>query len=260
MSAVPMRVYGIDLGSRTVKIVEKNAGGIKMMGIYPTADFYRSYIGKERGEMILKKRELGMNVEVPLAATGYGRVRLPEKEAHLVPEIKAIALGVSQLLEESDYLILDMGGQDAKAILIKSGRAVDFVANDRCAASSGRYLENMSLVLGISLDELTTYHDDPVELSSTCAIFGETELVGLLAEGYPLERLAAGVNLAVCLRLLPLVNHFTSELIVCTGGVARNQSLVRFIEEKTGVKVFVPENPEYIAAWGCCIAFEEAYG
>ncbi len=260
MNANLVQVYGVDLGSRTVKIVERNAGGIRIKGIYPTADFYRNYMGLERGELILKKQELDMDERAPIAATGYGRVRLPEKDVHVIPEIKAIALGVSQVVEGGDYLILDMGGQDAKAIMVRDGRTVDFAANDRCAASSGRYLENMAAVLGISLEELTSYHDDPVELSSTCAIFGETELVGLLAEGYPVERLAAGVNLAICLRLLPLVSRFPSELLVCTGGVARNRSLVEFIKEKTGARIFVPENPEYIAARGCCSAFEETHG
>ena len=150
--------------------------------------------------------------------------------------------------------MLDIGGQDIKAIRLRSGRVDDFATNDRCAASSGRYLENMAAVLGMTLEELTGHYEDPVELSSTCAIFGETELVGLLAEGYAPERLAAGVNLAVCSRILPLLARFPGPFLVVTGGVARNPGLIRLLGERTSYEILVPRHPEFIAARGCCLA------
>jgi predicted CoA-substrate-specific enzyme activase len=238
-----------------VKIGEKSPRGRAVIGSFPTAEFYREYI--ERGERTrINRQKLGLDAGTPIAATGYGKVRFLEDEAFLVPEIRAIALGVMEIVGKQDFLVLDMGGQDIKAILVSGGNVEDFATNDRCAASSGRYLENMASVLGITLEELTGYHDDPVELSSTCAIFGETELVGLMAEGCPLERLAAGVNLAICRRMLPLLARFQSELLVCTGGVARNQALIQFLAEEARLPILVPENPEFVASFGCCVAFQ----
>ncbi len=200
------------------------------------------------------REALGLEEEVPIASTGYGRQRIPGDEAVTVPEMKAIALGVAWQVEWEECVVLDIGGQDIKAIRLRSGRVDDFATNDRCAASSGRYLENMAAVLHMTLEELAGHYEDPVELSSTCAVFGETELVGLLADGYSPARLAAGVNQAVCNRVLPLLARFPGEHLVATGGVARNPGLVRLLQKATGRVVFVPRHPEYTAAFGCCLA------
>ena len=76
----------------------------------------------------------------------------------------------------TSFTLLDLGGQDSKVALVREGRIVDFLTNDKCAASTGRYLENMAAALNISLEELGRHHSNPVELISTCAVFGESEL------------------------------------------------------------------------------------
>jgi predicted CoA-substrate-specific enzyme activase len=166
--------------------------------------------------------------------------------------MEAIVDGVLVELGLREAVILDVGGQDAKALYVREGRLQDFAVNDRCAASSGRFLENMARVLGISLEELGRYWENPVRLSSTCAVFGETELIGLMGEGCPMESLAAGVNWAVAGRLLPLLARFPPLRLVLTGGGAYNAALCRILAEKTGREALVPRHPDFVAAEGCC--------
>jgi len=104
----------------------------------------------------------------------------------------------------------------------------------------------------MSLQEMGSYYGEPVELSSTCAIFGETELVGLMGEGYALERLAAGVNHAILRRLLPLVCRFQIRTLVLTGGVAYNKALRMLLGERLGTEPVIPQRPDFVAAVGCC--------
>lgn len=250
------RRYGVDLGSRCVKVAaEREDGRYRFIGPFETAGFYRSYIepGEEGGSLLYGK--LGMEEGLPLAVTGYGRARLGGG-ALSVPELEAVVAGVRELTGLREAVILDVGGQDSKVLLMRNGRLADFAANDRCAASSGRFMENMCAVLGMTLEELGEHWEDPVELSSTCAIFGESELVGLLGEGVSRERLAAGVNHAVLRRLLPLVARFRAASLVLTGGVAYNNALRKLIGEKLGAEPLVPEPPDFVAAVGCCFLGE----
>lgn len=243
--------YGVDLGSRYVKAAVEEDGKFNFLGPYDTAEFYRTYMEPGPGGGVLRRELLGMGEEPALAATGYGRARLGGRVV-MVPELEAIVEGVKALTGLTDAVILDVGGQDSKALLMRDGRMVDFVANDRCAASSGKFMENMSAALGMSLQEVGKYAADPVELSSTCAIFGETELVGMIGEGIPLPRLAAGVNQAILRRLLPLLSRFEVETLVLTGGVAYNKALRGFLGERLGLEPLIPEPPDFAAAAGCC--------
>ena len=243
--------YGVDLGSRCVKIAAEENGGFEFMGPFDTAGFYRTYIEPDAEGGVLRRDLLGLKKEAGMAATGYGKARLG-RGAVMVPELEAIIEGVKVLTGLTDALILDVGGQDSKALLMRKGRMEDFATNDRCAASSGRFLENMSTALGIDLEEMGRYWEDPVELSSTCAIFGETELVGLMGEGRRLQDLAAGVNHTILRRLLPLISRFQADVLVLTGGVAYNQALRRLLRETRSVDLVVPDPPDFVAAAGCC--------
>lgn len=244
-------VYGVDLGSRCVKIAADQNGGFEFMGPFDTAGFYRTYIEPDAEGGMLRRDLLGLKNEAGMAATGYGKARLG-RGAVMVPELEAIIEGVKALTGLTDALILDVGGQDSKALLMRKGRMEDFATNDRCAASSGRFLENMSTALGINLEEMGRYWENPVELSSTCAIFGETELVGLMGEGHRLQDLAAGVNHTILRRLLPLISRFQTDVLVLTGGVAYNQALRMLLGETKSVELVVPDPPDFVAAVGCC--------
>ena len=248
---------GIDLGSRFVKLaLMDEAGDIRNLKQIDTAFFYRS-LGRKNGDRLeIDTRALGLD-EVPgdnLCCTGYGRQGVATAGGRAVPEIRAHLLGAVHGTGLADFTLLDIGGQDSKVALVRDGRLCDFVTNDRCAASTGRYLEQMAVVLGLDLEALSRHWEDPIELSATCAVFGETEVVGKLAEGVPVARLAAGVNWAIFRRLKPMLARLSSPVVVFTGGLAGSEALARIMESDLGVEVRVPREARYAGAIGCCLS------
>jgi len=250
-------MIGLDLGSRTVKIVQMNKYEIIESKIYDTISFYRRYGGKGTGTLKIDLNELGFDGEDKLAATGYGKITVQVEGAVHLPEIQAHAKGAVFQTGMMDFTLLDIGGQDTKVVKIREGRAVDFMTNDRCAASSGRYLENMAAILGLTLEELSSHSNEPAELNSTCAIFGETEIIGKIVEGASLSSLAAGVNYTLYRRCASMLGKLASDIIVLSGGVALNDALTKIIEKETSRKVLRLKQAQLNGAIGCCIYGQE---
>ncbi|MBZ4687304.1 MAG: 2-hydroxyglutaryl-CoA dehydratase [Clostridiales bacterium] len=244
-------IGGIDLGSRNVKIVLFKNNSLYKTYIYETISFYKKYGKKKSNQLQIDFSALGLPIMEKVVSTGYGRLTIEVEGAESIPEIKAHLYGALYQSGLRDFTLLDLGGQDSKIIKVRKGKMVDFLTNDKCAASSGRYLENMAKVLDITLEDLSNHWEDPVSLSSTCAVFGESELIGKIVEGHPIERLAAGVNYTIFKRIHPLLAKFPSDTIVFTGGVANNKALVRILEKETGSKVLIPPYPQFNGAIGC---------
>ncbi|HML32479.1 MULTISPECIES: acyl-CoA dehydratase activase [Sporomusa] len=246
---------GIDLGSRSVKLVIMNPGTKQLTAanVYETARFYREYGQRTDKGLAVDFGALGLPAVTGLTATGYGRNTIAIVGATIIPELKAHMLGASYQTGLTDFTLLDLGGQDSKVIKVRKGRMVDFQTNDKCAASTGRYLENMAAVLDISLAELADYSENPVELSATCAIFGESELIGRMVEGYTTAELAAGVNYSIYKRIKPMLSALKSDKIVFTGGVALGSAIKTFITREMGAEVIVPEHPQLNGAIGCAV-------
>ena len=247
---------GIDLGSRKAKFALLAEGVIVRLADYDTIVFYKRFGRMEGEELSLDLASSGLFSDDELrnaavTVTGYGRNTLNLKGARIVSEIRAHVAGALHQTGLRNFTLLDMGGQDTKVALVKDGRLADFVMNDKCAASSGRYLENMAAVLEVSLDELSSYWQDPVPLDATCGIFGESELIGQILRGHSLARLCAGVNQTLVKRILPMIRRFPSETIVLAGGVAQNGALARLLERETGHVIVVPEHPRHNGAIGC---------
>ena len=252
-------ICGIDLGSRSVKIalmrsrIEGEGLEILRLESLDTIRFYREYGRKQGEKLVVDFEALGLPVVDRLVSTGYGRNTLELAGGEAIPELKAHVLGALYQTGLKDFTLVDLGGQDSKIIQVRKGKMIDFMTNDKCAASSGRYLENMASILDVSLEELGQYADAPVELNSTCAVFGESELIGKIVEGFPLAELAAGVNATIVKRILPLLRSFTGEVLVFTGGVAHNRSVGKLLEAGSGKKVVVPKEPQFNGAIGCCV-------
>lgn len=244
---------GLDLGSRSTKIALMREDRSLELQKFDTMKFYREYGKMENNRFIIDIELLKLQAGAVVTATGYGRQAVPVKGAGIIPEIKAHVLGAVFFTGLTDFTLLDLGGQDSKVALVREGRIVDFLTNDKCAASTGRYLENMAAALGISMDELGRHCQSPVELTSTCAVFGESELIGKIVEGYSVSELAAGVNHSIFKRITPMLAKLRSDTIVFTGGVAYNMALRQIIKEGTGVPIIVPENPDFAGAAGCCV-------
>lgn len=245
-------ILGIDLGSRNVKIALFD-GAEYSFSRYETIEFYRRY-GCRVGESLrINYQKLCLPPVEKIVSTGYGRLTIKVEKGTVIPEIKAHVLGAISQTGLKSFTLMDLGGQDTKVVKVVNGKIVDFETNDKCAASSGRYLENMASVLGISIEELGKHDDDPVALSSTCAVFGESELIGRIIEGIPVERLAAGVNQTIVDRVKPLLHRLLSDVLIFTGGVAYNNGIKELVQKQLNVKVIVPPEPQFNGAMGCTV-------
>lgn len=250
---------GIDLGSRKAKFALVEGGAVLRLADYDTITFYKRFGRLEGEDLSLDLEGAGLFSAEELSGaavsvTGYGRNSLRLKGARVISEIRAHVSGALFQTGLRDFTLLDMGGQDTKVALVRDGRLEDFVMNDKCAASSGRYLENMAKVLEVDLDELSRHWEDPVKLDSTCGIFGESELIGQILRGHSIARLCAGVNLTLVKRFLPMLRRFPSDTVVMVGGVARNGALGALLERESGHSVLVPEHPQHNGAIGCAVS------
>jgi predicted CoA-substrate-specific enzyme activase len=231
-------------------------GAIAHLATQDTISFYKRFGRIEGEELILDIAGSGVFVGqalegIPVTVTGYGRNTVAMAGARVVSEIRAHVAGAIRQTGLADFTLLDMGGQDTKVGRVRSRRLDDFVMNDKCAASSGRYLENMASVLEVTLEELSSHWEDPVPLDSTCGIFGESELIGQILRGHPLATLCAGVNHTLVKRVLPMLQRFPSAAVVVTGGVARNGALIQLLRRHLDADIIVPSQPQHNGAIGC---------
>jgi predicted CoA-substrate-specific enzyme activase len=189
-------------------------------------------------------------------ATGYGR-RLVQGAARQVTEITCHARGAFHEFGQGGTLV-DIGGQDSKVIGIDSnGKVMDFVMNDKCAAGTGRFLENTAARLQVPLERLgeeALSTADEVSISSTCTVFAESEVISLIAHGFPLPSILRGLHRALIGRIAAMI--WTVGLappLVLSGGGALNPAMRRMLEEETGEKVLLPRHPQLVGAQGAAL-------
>ena len=246
-----MRVLGVDLGSREVKMAYLEDGRLKDKVSISTMSFYRDYCSFD-GKVIVNFDKLDFGqIDIGIS-TGYGRNNTDLKMFKPINEIKAHAYGALYQTGLKDFILLDVGGQDVKIARIEKGMITDLELNEKCAASCGRYLENMAGGLEVELDEMFKWSENPIELNSTCSVFSESELIGKIAEGVDIKELCAGVNYSLYKRLQPLLTKFRGTELVLSGGVAHNSALINYLKNDYN-HVVVLDNPQFNGAVGCCV-------
>lgn len=245
---------GVDAGSREVKFAAYGGGEVVFRAKVDTVRFYLTCRNGAGLDLSRLPELAGAPRWRRIVATGYGRNNVNVKGGVTMPEIMAHARGAVWQTGLTDFTLVDLGGQDTKVIAVKEGAVDDFVMNDKCAAGSGRYLENIARALGASLEELGAMRGDAAALSATCAIFGESEVVGLVSEGVPVEAILAGANQSVVKRLAPMIARYRPRIIVATGGVAKNGAIRAMLAEAAGVEVITPSDPQHNGAIGCAVA------
>ncbi len=243
---------GLDFGSRFVKLVYTKAAGGFGRSKLDSLIFYRDYLARSDGRLSIDWERLGLGTPESLVVTGSGK-NLLKDHFPVITEIRAHFLGARHLTGLEHFVLLEVGGQDTKVLYIKGGRVFDFLTNDRCAAGTGRYLENMASFLKMPWREFSRAWEEPVDISQTCAIFGESELITHLLEGVEPARIAAGINASVARRALVMMRRYACPTLVFAGGVARNQAVVRFLRERSDFRVLVPPHPQFVGALGCCL-------
>ncbi|NDL68640.1 acyl-CoA dehydratase activase [Anaerotalea alkaliphila] len=250
-----MRFLGIDLGSREVKIVLMEDGALLERKKVGTMRFYRDYCGFD-GKVSVDLEKLDLGRIDRAVSTGYGKNNSDLKSFTPINEIKAHVYGAIHQTGLKDFILLDIGGQDVKIVKVEKGVSTDLDLNEKCAASCGRYLENMANVLEIPVREMSRHWERPVDLNSTCAVFSESELIGKIAEGVAMERLCAGVNHSLYKRLRPLLCNFRGNSLVMAGGVAKNPAIRKYLSNDYPEIVSV-EDPQFNGAIGCCVYAEK---
>ena len=215
---------GIDAGSRAIKIALVNAAGDHVVAT-GTCDqgVDQAALASELMSRILSDHHLAPDGIASTVATGYGRHAIAGA-SQTVTEITCHACGV-HFLHPATAAVIDIGGQDSKFIHLGSGGLVlDFAMNDRCAAGTGRFLEVVATRLGVPialLGETAKAADRPAVISSTCVVFAESEMIGLLAAGERPENIVAGVCVSIASRVAAMAGRIPEGDIVFTGGVAR---------------------------------------
>jgi predicted CoA-substrate-specific enzyme activase len=254
-----MRFGGIDVGSLTAQAVIMEDGkiaGFRSIRVKPNpVDSAETVMGELLSELGLRQGDIDFTV-----STGYGREQVQSRglaQAN-VSEISCHGVGALWLLP-GVRTIIDIGGQDAKVIRMEpTGELKDFVMNDKCAAGTGRFLEVMCRTLGITLDELGTLSlksRHPVDLSSRCSIFCETEVLHYMQRGVDKADIAASVNRAMAERVAALARRVGVEPeVTMSGGVAKNAAVKAELERILGVRMVpCPVDPQIVGALGAAI-------
>lgn len=243
-----MIAAGIDIGSRTIKLV-----------LLENDEMVFSKVCESSFNPIETCRTLleGHRYDT-ITATGYGRHLFAEYiPAEVISEIKAFSLGIHRLFP-SARTILDIGGQDTKAIAINAeGKVLKFEMNDKCAAGTGRFLEIMALALRYSLDEFSEMAlkaTDAEHINSMCAVFAESEIVSMLNNGADRANIARGIYYSVIKKSMSIIKRVGMERDVAfAGGGAKSIAMKALMEEVFQCPVLVPEDPQIVGALGCAM-------
>jgi len=240
------------------KAVILNKGGIASI-IGPTGPEQRRLANKVMEEA-LKKASLSFPQITYIVATGYGRINVPFSDKQFT-EITCHAKGIVHLFPQA-RTIIDIGGQDVKGIKIDAtGKIIDFVMNDKCAAGSGRFIEVIADTLEVPLDQVgerSLQSKNPSKISNICTIWAQQEVASSLSEGVAIADLLAGVHQSLADRIIRMVNRLRVEdSVIVTGGGAKNRGLIKALSEQLGHKVLVPEDPLITGALGAALMGKE---
>ena len=249
---------GIDIGSAFTKSVLMQDSKVIAFEIIASGGNYREAYERSLNRVLSKVGASLSDVRVVVTGLGSGVASFAFRQ---ISDISCQARGASYLFPKV-RMVIDIGGQSSKVIKVAdNGSVVDFVISEKCAAGSGRFLQVMARILGIEVEDigpLSLKSKQPVEFSTSCAVFAESETISRIAGGAVKEDILAGVHKAIAAKIVSLVKRVGLSLdCVLTGGGAKDVGLVRTITEELGIKVFVPEEPQITAALGAaCFAVD----
>ncbi len=250
-----MNAAGVDIGSASSKALIIEDGRVLARAVIPTGA--ESAAGAERVmDLALQQAGLTLGDMSYVVSTGYGRVIVPFADEE-VTELSCHARGAHHIFPGA-RTVLDMGGQDCKAIRCdEQGRLGDFAMNDKCAAGTGRFLELMADVLQIPLKQigpLSLEATSEVRISNTCAVFAKSEVAALVRQGRDRREILAGLHDAIAARVHTLLRKVRVEPdFVIAGGIGMNIGVVKRLEARVGLPALVPPEPQIIGALGAAL-------
>lgn len=257
-----MITAGIDIGSLSANVVIFKDNEILAWSIIRTGPDIPATAAKAMDEALNKP---GVDITIEdiefIVATGYGRIVVPFADKNIT-EISCHAKGAHWFFP-SVRSILDMGGQDCKAISCdENGKVTHFIMNDKCAAGTGRFMEIVAKAMELPLEDIGRLSleivDKPASISAMCAVYAKTEILSKLRQGTHKNDILAGTSAAVTKRTWGLLEKVgVEEDFVITGGIANNIGIVSRLEERLGVKANIAFEPQIVGALGAaCFANE----
>jgi predicted CoA-substrate-specific enzyme activase len=246
-----MASIGIDIGSTAAKAAVIDNGELVATVLMPTG--FSSVEASERLADTLRAQ--GYDVaDHEVVATGYGRVAVPYAKKQ-VTEITCHGKGAAWLFGP-DGVVIDIGGQDTKAIVLAKGKVVKFVMNDKCSAGTGKFLEIMANRMGVTQHELEALarKGGPTQISSLCTVFAESEVISLIGQGRPREDIAWGVIESIATKVKPLVPQVSGKPYFLTGGLCENEYVVERLGKALGHEVRTCPEARYAGAIGAALS------
>lgn len=250
-----MITVGIDVGTETIKVVllkdeEVPRWLVISQGIEPSEE-----VAERALSQVLTKAGISRKDIDHIVTTGVGKKYISFANRELL-EFPCLAKGIDWLLP-SARTVLALGAQNSLAVRCNGGRALKFATSSKCAAGSGAYLEIVSNVLGIKVDEmaaLSSESREPPAIQATCAVFAESEIISLIHMKKKTGDILRGVFKGLAERIYPLLLQVGIEKdVAIVGGVAKNAAMVVAVQELVGYEVLVPDNPDIVSALGAAL-------
>jgi len=255
-----MKALGIDIGSLTTKAVILD-DGILASSIIPSGDEV-DLSARAAVKDVLNRAGLSPNDDLYIVSIGVGG-----KSVSLSQQSKAITTCLARgihYLYPSVRMAIDMGTESSTIIKVNErGRLNDWVNQDKCAAGTGIFLQQMAKLMLMPLEEmskLSLQAKSRADISSTCAVFAESEVISHVHREPPTpkEEIVAGIYFSVVSRIVSLCKRVSIEKdVAVVGGVALNRGLVKILEEELGFGVLVPDAPQIVAALGAAVIARE---
>lgn len=247
---------GVDVGSTQTKavIIDDKLDIVARCIVDTGANVIEA--AKNAFEAALSAGNIPRNAVRYVVGTGYGRYKVTFGDKQ-VTEISCHGRGAVHMFPGT-RTVLDMGGQDSKAIRVKDdGEIVDFCMNDKCAAGTGRFLGAAAKALGMTLDDLgptAMRSNKPVKISTTCTVFAEAEVLSWLGKGKSVEDILWGVHKSIATRSFGLLRRVgVLDEITFTGGVANNPGMIKALEEALDRTLNVSKDSHYMGALGAAL-------
>lgn len=255
-----MYTLGVDIGSTASKaVIIKNGKEIIVKEII---DVGAGTSGPSRvTDEILKKSNLKLEKIANIVVTGYGRKNYTFSK-NQISELSCHTKGVHYIFPDV-RTIIDIGGQDAKVIKVnKDGKMYNFVMNDKCAAGTGRFLDVMAKILEVNINDMGKMgilSENPCEISSTCTVFAESEVISRLSNNISIKDIIAGINKSVATKVATLARRNGIEnTVVMTGGVAQNIGVIKAMEKELKTTIKTSPLAQFTGALGAALyAWEE---
>lgn len=241
-----MSSIGIDIGSTFTKYCVMDGSDIVMLSSERTPVRQKEYFEKKTAELD------SLYPGAPVVSCGYGKNNAGSGKT--ISELVTLAAGTGKIAPDHN-VVLDIGGQDTKIIVCENGKLKEFFVNDKCAAGCGMFVVNSLNLLQMSFSDISLGEavQPSVKLSSTCAVFAQSEITELIADNVQPEEIMRAVIWQILIQSKTLIGKVRLDKLLFTGGLTQIKGIERYAASVFGIPVTVPQDSIYLSAIGAAI-------